>query len=454
MEQEIGRGAMLSGGARRVRHYSLLDALRGRRSSRFAAGMRLAGGPLAYRSAMPPRPLSHAEEAALAFAACGLTGYTWADMPYQDGAAPETGGGNILVHFLGRTVASADAQHTVCVFVLNDEGTWLLKRPQDYPSAAIPGLLTAARDGRLEELYEGSRVRIAASRADVPREPPYVPAFNRWTVNLPGTTYFLPVNDLSGLYINVLLSIFGEDHGYFVVDDRNNFQPAGVRRFARTAGGHLHNDAAGNRITTIGFIEAWLCELAAIEQGAVLQNLGLMAQALGVGGFPHFAAHPFAWFQALGFRTVEVPLSRTNGAGPVLRTLLRRLGRDVGVTTAVGLEHEGQAVLKPFCPPYYRNMEEAVRAFVDYKFAPGTGTYRDGGAATGWRDGAAVQAAVPRHSDQAIAATAAYCDYVYNRYGRFPAIAGPFRTIMAYQAHHLDPGFYERFYKPETLAER
>jgi len=34
----------------------------------------------------------------------------------------------------------------------------------------------------------------------------------------------------------------------------------------------------------------------------MLQNLGLMAQALGLGGFPNFANHEFAWFQALGFR--------------------------------------------------------------------------------------------------------------------------------------------------------
>jgi hypothetical protein len=39
----------------------------------------------------------------------------------------------------------------------------------------------------------------------------------------------------------------------------------------------------------------------------MLQNLGLMTQALGLGGFPHFAAHPFIWFQALGFRMQEIP---------------------------------------------------------------------------------------------------------------------------------------------------
>ena len=40
-------------------------------------------------------------------------------------------------------------------------------------------------------------------------------------------------------------------------------------------------------------------------------------------------------------------------------------------------------------------MEEAVLAFLDYKYAEGRGTFRDGGAVTGWRDGAAVQAGNP-----------------------------------------------------------
>jgi hypothetical protein len=61
-------------------------------------------------------------------------------------------------------------------------------------------------------------------------------------------------------------------------------------------------------------------------------------------------------------------------------------------------------------------MEEAVLAFVDYKYASGSGTFRDGGQATAWRDGAAVQATIPAYSDRAIAATIAYCEYVYKRY--------------------------------------
>jgi hypothetical protein len=172
-----------------------------------------------------------------------------------------------------------------------------------------------------------------------------------------------------------------------------------------------------------------------------------------LGGFPHFAAHPFIWFQALGFRMQEIPFSRTIGAGAVTKRLLKALGKELPIPTAIGLERNGEALIKPFCPPYYHDMEESVLAFVDRKYAQGTGAFRDGGAATSWQDGSGVQAGIPPYSDRAIAATIAYCDYVYERYGRFPANSGPFRTVLAHQAHHLDPDFYNRFYRPGTLSD-
>jgi len=131
--------------------------------------------------------------------------------------------------------------------------------------------------------------------------------------------------------------------------------------------------------------------------------------------------------------------------------LIRALGKEFPVPTAVGFERNGEALIKPYCPPYYRDMEEAVMAFVDYKYSRGQGTLRDGGTSTSWKDGTGVQAGIPAFSDAAIAATIAYCDYVYNRYGRFPANSGPFRTVLAHQAHRLDEDFYERFYKPEVV---
>jgi hypothetical protein len=39
-----------------------------------------------------------------------------------------------------------------------------------------------------------------------------------------------------------------------------------------------------------------------------------MSAALGIGGFPHFAAHPFIWPATLGFRMEEVQFHRLIGA--------------------------------------------------------------------------------------------------------------------------------------------
>src|SRR5262245_44739791 len=94
----------------------LLSALLERRSRRFATGLRLNGGPLAFQSRRAPTPLGIQEEAALAFAASGVTGPVLSELPFETGDLPDAGG--------GRTVASGDAMHLATVFVVNDEGAW------------------------------------------------------------------------------------------------------------------------------------------------------------------------------------------------------------------------------------------------------------------------------------------------------------------------------------------
>jgi hypothetical protein len=251
-------------------------------------------------------------------------------------------------------------------------------------------------------------------------------------------------NSCAHPYINLMLSAFERDFSFFLLDDHNGYQPAGISQFAKAAGGHLENDPARGRVATISFMETWVCEFVAAELGAILQNLGLTSAALGLGGFPHFAAHPFIWPVTLGFRVEHVPFHRLIGAPPGSPP-------DTSIPTPIGFERDGQILIKPFCPPYYRDMEEAVLAFVEYKYAPGHGTFRDGGAATAWCDGNTVHSGIPRYSDEAITATIAYCKYVHERYGRFPVNGGPFRTLLAYQAHRLDPDFYAAFYKEDVL---
>jgi hypothetical protein len=410
-------------------------------------GMKIEEGPFAYESHHEPLPLTEAEEAALAFAACGVTGYALADLSYGRGQ-----GGGMLAGLLGRAVASPDAINTVSVFVTNDEATYLLKRPQDFAPHEIPTLVELARRGDLVEPYRKGRIKIADGRAAPPVEPGYNFNINGWALYAPGSTYFLPVEELTAVYVNAMLEAFDEEMAIFVVDERANFRPAGISRFAQSKGGHLNNDTSSGRMATIQGIEASLAEACAIEQGMVLQNLALMSQALGLGGYPNFARHEFGWFQALGFRMGEMPASQYLGANRLISTALRLLGRDQPVPYPLGLERGGKSLLEPYCPPYYPSMEAAVREFVERKFGP-QGIFRGGASASGWREPAEKTAGIPAPSEAAIEATVAYCEYIYDRYERFPAYSAPFRTVLGHQATHVDVDFYDRFYHPAALSE-
>ena len=96
-------------------------------------------------------------------------------------------------------------------------------------------------------------------------------------------------------------------------------------------------------------------------------------------------------------------------------------------------------------------MEAAVEELVTRKFGE-EGVYPRAAESSAWRDqGAGTR--IPAPSNQAIAATVAYCEYIYRRYGRFPAYPAPFRTVLGYQVAHGDPEFYDRFFHSEALTE-
>ena len=218
-------------------HYPLLTALRERRSRRFGLGMKIPGGPLAYESRHQPRPLTENEEAALVFAACGITGHALADLCY----APD-GGGSIMAGLVARTIASGDGLQTVSLIVTNDQATYLIRKPRELPAGDIPKLIELGKGGEFTELYRRCRVKIKDGRAKTPSEPLFNINANRWSAHAPGTSYFLPINDLTFMYVNGLLEILNEQTGAFILDERNNFLPAGLSKFGRSRGGHLEDN--------------------------------------------------------------------------------------------------------------------------------------------------------------------------------------------------------------------
>jgi hypothetical protein len=409
--------------------------------------MKIPGGPLAYQSRHKPAPLTEDEEAALVFAACGITGHSLADLCYN-----RDGGGNIMAGLVARTIASGDGLQTVALIITDDEATYLIRRPRELPSAEIPELIELGRLGAFTELYRRTRVKIKDGRAAPPTAPLFNINANSWSAHVRGTSYFLPVNDLTFMYINGLLEILNEHTNAFILDERNHFRSAGLAPFARSRGGHLDDDPRHGRVVLIRQVEQFVSEFVTVEQGMMMQNLGLMAEALGLGGYPNFANHEYGWFQSLGFRMEQMRASRYTGAGWLPKLAMRFLNRDPMIPYPIGLEHDGEILLKPFCPPYFKSMAEAVKAVVEIKFGA-DGVFGVDGSASAWANHGEVAGKIPRVSEAAIAATTAYCEYIWCQYGRFPAHMPPYRTVLGFQACHLDAEFYDKFYKPEALTE-
>jgi hypothetical protein len=427
--------------------HPLFRALHERRSRRFALGGRL-DGPLPFESEADPVPLTEEERAILSFAACGVTGWALNDMDL----APR-GAGTMMGGLVGRTVSSIDALQAVALVVTDDEGTWLMRRAADMDPADVRELVGLAEREDYLEIFRRQRVRIGEGRVAPSLEPPANIPLNRWALYGPGTTYFLPIADITLPYINVLLEFLNEDNAFFPLDERARFAPAGIARFAKGKGGHL--DDSGSRSAPIREIEAAMLADVMIEVGMLLQNLGLACDALGLGGYPNYVGMDTEWFERLGFRMGELPLSRFLGADPIVRTVIRLRKQDEPMGFPLGLEApDGEVLLRSYRPPYFPSMRAAVEAVAERKLGA-AGIYRKQATEnSGWTDPEAVSAGINDISDAAVEATVAFCEYIWDRYGRFPAHQAAFRAEIGFQASHLDVGFYDRHYRPGALSDR
>src|SRR4051812_2621679 len=122
----------LDDGLRDTLSYPLLSAIFNRRSRRISKGIRsVRAGSLSYQSNEEPQPLTPLEEAVL-IAVTGVTGVTMPDMPSQ---TPDGRGllGSPMLEIAGRAASSADNAQATHFVMLNDSGTYVLRRPENVP---------------------------------------------------------------------------------------------------------------------------------------------------------------------------------------------------------------------------------------------------------------------------------------------------------------------------------
>ena len=257
----------------------LIETIWRRRTHRVSQGSSVLAGSMSYESKHPHEPLSELEEAVL-IAMTGCTGLTMPDRPFEDPATRKPVMAKPNLTMAGRTAGSPDNAQGTHFFMINDSGTYFLRK--------LPPVADAFSAERLIERAREAKVRILDRRLDVPDGKRDFPAYldsNRFLSNQPGTTIFLPVVDLSRQYINGMMYILTQPDGArpTIVDDRNFYRPAGVKRWVDK--GFLNKDLK----VPLGAIGSLRTQ---IEADLLLQNLFLTADAMGLGGWIHASVSP------------------------------------------------------------------------------------------------------------------------------------------------------------------
>ena len=423
---------------------SLIDTIWQRRTHRVSRGSDVAAGAMSYKSPNDRAPLAALEEAVL-IAATGCTGLSMPDRPLFDPRNGQPIMAKPNVNMAGRTAGSPDNAQGTHFFMINDSGTYFLRKlpPADGDAFDPDQLLKRA---------EMAKVKLLDQRIDVPNGNRDFPAYldsNRFLSNLPGTTVFFPVVDLSHQYINGMMYLLTQPAGArpTIVDDRNFYRPAGVKKWVDK--GFLNKDIK----VPLGAIWGMRTQ---IEADLLIQNLFLVAEAMGLGAWIHGSISPPVlmgdpkfiqqYGPMLGFDFVTpkwklMDLLRWHVPLPKYATLR---------SNAVGLSYKGEHLIKGSCPPYYESMADAVDAVVAAKFGA-SGIYSD--AATFdkiYRGsfGATYLKEASAYAQDVIDCTRDICTYIYETHGRFPAHVEAIHAPGIWlQIHHLEHEYYDTYFQ-------
>jgi hypothetical protein len=454
--------------------YPLMSALFDRRTRRIARGTSVLADSLSHTSTNNPAPLSALEEAVL-IVSTGLTGSVMHDGPLQiSGGGSELG--TPFVYALGRSASSPDNSQATSFFMINDEGIFLLKRLEGEEALTVLGGLPPNKadwaDADWIAAAEAVKVKLYDQRLEFPRQFPYYLGWNKQISNRPGTTIFFPVVDCTRGYINIMLNLLTEPDGQrpLWVDDWQKFKPADVVEAVEWAGVEMGLAGANKNIPyqVIGgltraqdkfvnpdiVLPLGLASTMRVnyESFFLLQNLMLVGQGMGLGGWVHASVappyvlqrDPSKQFLGLGFRMEPGKSWPDTDWPPVPASQPNPVGID--------------GVLQGLCPPYVASMDDAIDQFLSEKYGP-AGMYGDVNVfRRPYLSEAVAQQylqSASHYSDQAVAYAKQICGYIYDTYGRFPAHCDAFHAPGIWlQFSHLELEYYEKYYEPEQFTRQ
>jgi len=406
--------------------FPLLTALFGRRARRFGLGMTIPSGPFAYVSRHEPVPLSDEERLLLILAGAGVTGWNLG-IPHTTSVASDKAA-NYANRLIGRPQPSGAGVHSTELLVTDDSGAWITNFRNLDPTRLRE--YEAVQDlDRLAEIYEPFIVRLSSGRIDVPAEVPHMFAHNFWVANRPGTTMFIPIADTTEYTLTVLAILAGEGYVVWNSEEDRPFGDPGPL----LAKGVLASDP-GLRLA-LRDLDASTFAALATETGIMAYNIQLLLQAFGLGGWLYNGINALSWLGA--FADNGVP-----GFG------FRFSRRDEWrLPNALGLDGH----FEPLAPPYHADLRAAVETFYDRRFGAG-GTW-DPARPGPYRDSPGIKASVERYSPELVDYLASVAQDVYDTHGRFPGTIPTVYAGIYTQAHHIDLGYYDEFYGPQSYLE-
>ncbi|OGN95190.1 MAG: hypothetical protein A2Z75_02270 [Chloroflexi bacterium RBG_13_50_10] len=400
---------------KQVFKYPILEAIARRRSRRFPLGCTLPEGAMQYASHQPAVPLNDIETAILCWSGAGITGSITGDLPTKIG-------GSAFGTWVGRATPYPSNVHNAKLFFTNDNGTFVYDPKKATKPVEID---TEADRERIMTYYREDCIKVLDERVEF--VPKALLGVMHWNTSQPGTTVFIPIIDQSEEYINFLLAIFEvEGYGYKMFDDMKG-QSAGLQQWidsGKLKGPQVPLSSFENSLMLSDLAPAYL----------ILENIHLVAEAMGLGAV------------IFGGYTGQVML----GITPMSKGLgfTAQIGKD-GRPNPVGLDK----IYEAYCPPYYKDMNEAVDAFVDKKFGGGGSHTAEYKGAKSFKDWKTIQSDFNIPSKTSIDQVKAICTYVYETYGRFPATTDTKLLPVWLQVHHLDLDFYDKFLDKGMVTE-
>ncbi len=395
--------------------FPLVDAIRGRRSRRFALGAEIPGGPLAYRSKRPAQPLNELEQLLLISTVAGNTG--WANLiPYNPAYEPRIP--NYAGTATGRTFPSAAGFGTTEFFFTDDDGTYY------FPTRELAPPVEADLETWLN-IHRKRIRRLTPGRLCTPAAAEHMELHNTWCANVPGSTLIIPVVDLAAHHILNLCYLV--QNGVCIYDDIRDREVPGLSAFSGIV--DVDNPYPMSLVDQMSLSEA------TVEIGTSCYAGMLMEQALGLGGWMYGGINPLTILGASG--------------DPNLPGLGFRYDVDDRwpLPNVTGLP----GVLEGHCPPHFPDMRAAVVDVVAAKFGPDGPFHRS--TPGPYRDNERARSSAAAHDAKFVDCVATMAEYVHATYGKFPATVPSIFAMMYLQAHRLDTAFYDAHFQPGAYLE-